>query len=130
MNEQSDITPMTALLLNAGQLAYATTECRAVALALACLTETQDHKGAKGTGFLPDRKTLVEAADEFVTADLYGPVVMFALDVLSHGGYLVADQLVPGMPYVIDTTTLPLRVTSDDCADVPVEHDAYGHGDN
>jgi hypothetical protein len=130
MIDEADISPATALLLNAGQLAFATTDVRAVALALACLTETQDHRGAKGTGFLPDRETLIDCATEHVTAKLDGPVIMFALDVLSHGGYLVADQLVPGMPYVIDTTTLPCRFCCADDCPAPVEHDALGHGDS
>lgn len=131
MTEQSDITPNTALMLNAGQLAYATTECRAVALALACLTDVQDHRGAMGTGTLPDLATLIEAADELVTAALNAPVVMHALDVLVAGGYLTAPRLTMGSPYRVNTTTLPMRVTSDDCPDVPVlEHDAFGHGDN
>jgi hypothetical protein len=123
------LTSMTCLMLNAGQLAYPGDESRAIALALACLTDEQEFNGATGTGHLPEMEDLIELAQEFVEVKLDDRSTLHALDVLAAGGFLEAPFYDFRTPYRVNTATLPMRYTVDDCP-APIESDAYGYGDH
>lgn len=130
-----ELPSITHLMLNAGQLEFPGKESRAIALALACHTETQDRNGATGTGHLPDVETLIATAEEFVTVPLDLRITLHALDVLRAGRYLEVPFYDQGMPYRVNTATLPMRYTVDDCPDPNyyangVESDLYGYGDH
>ncbi len=129
-----DLSAATCLLLNAGQLAFHNAETRAIALALACLTDQQESNGATGTGTMPEIEALIELAQEMVTVDLDISTVLHVLDCLVVNRYLAAPHYGFRMPYRIDTTTLPMRVTSDDCGEpnysLGVESDVFGYGDH
>jgi hypothetical protein len=129
MMNTPDLTPATCLMLNAGQLAYPSDESRAIALALACLTDEQEFNGATGTGHMPEVTDLIDLAQELLTVKLDESSTLHALDVLVAGGYLEAPIYDFRTPYRVNTTTLPMRYTLEDCP-APLEHDVYGYGDH
>lgn len=130
-----ELTPLDRLMLNAGQLTYPSEVCRAVGLALAACTDEQGNMGAVGSGFLPDSQTLRDVATEIIDVKIPRSTLLHSLDLLVSGTYLICEEFAPGMPYTVQTNTLPLRcMTEDDSADVDfslgIESDTYGYGEH
>lgn len=135
MNEPThQLDRLERLMLNAGQLEFPSKQARAVALALAMSVNGVSCDCARGKGHMPPLTTVMELASEIITVKppLDVGTTLHAYESLIAGRYFRPNH--DRSAYLIDTTTLPMRMTEEDAADVShlpsqLESDLFGYGD-
>jgi hypothetical protein len=116
----TDLDPHTRLCLNAGQLAYATPDQRATALALTSIAGATSDRGTIGMGLLPQADSVLGLAYAFTSRVMDMDELNAAMEGLRACGFLTIPAVQAGHVYRLDTTTIRERFQCPD--DAPVDY--------
>ena len=122
------LTNHDRLMLNAGQLLFPSRQARAVGLALASLSDPMDRSGCMGRVYM-NALTLSRVAGR---AGVNNVTMLHILDRLEQDGYIRkdGDERPAYTPMKLDTSVLPLRITSDDAPESTAAIERLARGGN